>query len=117
MDVDTPPAHGQSHASQKQSVLPEVEVFCYLLVTIYLIDQKQLEEVHILYPGRSPVFTVSYLSSLSREPLNFDLLPRQQWYKPMKIVLKLCLAFSITVVASRLCGDMFKRIDYWVLLC
>lgn len=58
MDVDTPPAVGQSHVSQKQSVLPEVEIFCYLLVTIFLIDQKQLEEVRILYPGRSSVFTV-----------------------------------------------------------
>lgn len=45
MDVDTPPATGQSPVSQKQSVLPEVEVFCYLLVTIFLIDQKQLEVV------------------------------------------------------------------------
>lgn len=59
MDVDTPPALGQSHVSQKQSVLPEVEIFCYLLVIIYLIDQKQLEEVHIPYP----VFTVSFLDS------------------------------------------------------
>lgn len=44
MEVDTPPALGQCHASQKQSVLPEMEIFCYLLVTIYLIDQKQMEE-------------------------------------------------------------------------
>lgn len=63
MDVDTPPAAGQSHASQKQSVLPEVEIFCYLLVTIFLIDQKQLEEVRILYPGRSSILTVGYLNS------------------------------------------------------
>jgi hypothetical protein len=63
MDVDTPPAAGQSHASQKQSVLPEVEIFCYLLVTIFLIDQKQLEEVRILYPGRSSILTVGYFNS------------------------------------------------------
>ncbi|KAG0594790.1 hypothetical protein M758_UG109900 [Ceratodon purpureus] len=44
MEVDTPSVAGQSHVSQKQSVLPEVEIFCYLLVTIFLIDQKQLEE-------------------------------------------------------------------------
>lgn len=51
MDVDTPPVAGQSHVSQKQSVLPEVEIFCYLLVTIFLIDQKQLEEVHVPSPN------------------------------------------------------------------
>lgn len=51
MDVDTPSVAGQSHVSQKQSVLPEVEIFCYLLVTIFLIDQKQLEEVLILSRG------------------------------------------------------------------
>lgn len=49
MEVDTPPTAGQSHTSQKQSVLPEVEIFCYLLVTIFLIDQKQLDEVRLLY--------------------------------------------------------------------
>ena len=48
MEVDIPSVAGQSHDSQKQSVLPEVEIFCYLLVTIFLIDQKQLEEVLIL---------------------------------------------------------------------
>ena len=56
MDVDIPSVVGQSHASQKQSVLPEVEIFCYLLVTIFLIDQKQLEEVLILNGGNFFVF-------------------------------------------------------------
>lgn len=49
MDVDSPAITGQSHGSQKQSVLPEVEIFCYLLVTIFLIDQKKLKEVRTIW--------------------------------------------------------------------
>jgi len=52
MDVDTPPFAVQSHVSQKQSVASKLEIFCYLLVTIFLIDQNQLEEVH--FPSLKP---------------------------------------------------------------
>jgi 26S proteasome regulatory subunit N3 len=44
MDVDSPPTSVQSQISHRQSVLPEVEMFSYLLVIIFLIDQKQIEE-------------------------------------------------------------------------
>jgi 26S proteasome regulatory subunit N3 len=44
MDVDSPPTSVQSQLSHRQSVLPEVEMFSYLLVIIFLIDQKQIEE-------------------------------------------------------------------------
>lgn len=55
MDVDSPPASVQSQLSHRQSVLPEVEMFSYLLVIIFLIDQKQLEEVSCL-----PTFVDSF---------------------------------------------------------
>jgi len=48
MDVDSPPTSVQSQISYRQSVLPEVEMFSYLLVIIFLIDQKQTEEVSCL---------------------------------------------------------------------
>lgn len=48
MDVDSPPTSVQSQLSHRQSVLPEVEMFSYLLVIIFLIDQKQIEEVSCL---------------------------------------------------------------------
>lgn len=48
MDVDSPPTSVQSQISHRQSVLPEVEMFSYLLVIIFLIDQKQIEEVSCL---------------------------------------------------------------------
>lgn len=54
MDVDTPPTGGQSHFSHKQTVLPEVEIFCYLLVIIFLIDQKELDEVGLPSPCEAP---------------------------------------------------------------
>jgi 26S proteasome regulatory subunit N3 len=45
MEVDTPPSVAQtSQLSYKQSVLPELESFSYLLVIIFLIDQKHLED-------------------------------------------------------------------------
>jgi 26S proteasome regulatory subunit N3 len=73
MDVDTPPAAGQSHASQKQSVLPEVEIFCYLLVTIFLIDQKQLEEAKACSSA-----AVKRLQQLNRRTL--DVLAARVYY-------------------------------------
>jgi len=48
MEVDTPSppsSTSQSQPSYKQSVLPELESFSYLLVIIFLIDHKHLEDV------------------------------------------------------------------------
>ncbi|XP_024366248.1 probable 26S proteasome non-ATPase regulatory subunit 3 isoform X2 [Physcomitrium patens] len=66
MDVDSPAITGQSHGSQKQSVLPEVEIFCYLLVTIFLIDQKKLKEAKACSTA-----AVKRLQQLNRRTLDF----------------------------------------------
>lgn len=44
VDVETPPVQ-QTHNVHKQSVLPELEIYAYLVVLIYLIDQKRYDEV------------------------------------------------------------------------
>ena len=45
MDVDT--ATSATQAPIKHS-LPELEIYCYLLVLIFLIDQKKYSEVGIM---------------------------------------------------------------------
>lgn len=45
MDVDAPSPAGQTQAPAKQTLLPEVEIYAYLLTLIFLIDQKQYEAV------------------------------------------------------------------------
>jgi 26S proteasome regulatory subunit N3 len=44
MEVDNPMTVSNS-ISHKATVLPEIEVLCYLLVLVFLIDQKQYKEV------------------------------------------------------------------------
>lgn len=61
MDVDSPPTSVQSQLSHRQSVLPEVEMFSYLLVIIFLIDQKQIEEVSCLLTLLTPFLCMDEL--------------------------------------------------------
>jgi hypothetical protein len=42
MDTDTPSASGDAEPT---SVLPEVEIFCYLLVIMLLVDREMYAEV------------------------------------------------------------------------
>ena len=47
MEVDT--ATSVSQASGKH-LLPELEIYCYLLLLLFLIDQKKYNEVCGLFP-------------------------------------------------------------------
>jgi len=42
MEVDTATSAAQTPA---KSTLPELEIFCYLLVLLFLVDQKMSNEV------------------------------------------------------------------------
>lgn len=43
MEVDTATSGSQATAKH---LLPEIEIYCYLLVLLFLIDQKRYEEVN-----------------------------------------------------------------------
>ncbi|GLJ22636.1 hypothetical protein SUGI_0426030 [Cryptomeria japonica] len=64
MEVDTPSATNQV-VSSKQNILPELEIFAYLLVLIYLIDQKQYHEAK-----RCSLDAISRLKQLNRRTLD-----------------------------------------------
>ena len=51
MEIDNPIV-ATNAISHKTTVLPELEILCYLLVLVFLIDQKQFKEVIIGYLGK-----------------------------------------------------------------
>ncbi|EFJ31700.1 hypothetical protein SELMODRAFT_408501 [Selaginella moellendorffii] len=53
MEVDM-----SSQSPSKQNVLPELEILCYLIVLIYLIDQKQCKQ---LYLGKIRTIQLEYI--------------------------------------------------------
>lgn len=57
MEVDT--ATSVSQASGKH-LLPELEIYCYLLLLLFLIDQKKYNEVCGLVPLDLLLFFVHY---------------------------------------------------------
>lgn len=64
MEVDTPSTTNQV-VSIKHNILPELEIFAYLLVVIFLIDQKQYHEAK-----RCSSDAISRLKQLSRRTLD-----------------------------------------------
>ena len=48
MEIDNPITTSNA-ISSKTTVIPELEVLCYLLVLVFLIDQKQYKEVRFAH--------------------------------------------------------------------
>eukprot|EP00246_Nothoceros_aenigmaticus_P010561 TRINITY_DN27189_c0_g1_i1.p1 TRINITY_DN27189_c0_g1~~TRINITY_DN27189_c0_g1_i1.p1 ORF type:complete len:482 (-),score=105.50 TRINITY_DN27189_c0_g1_i1:255-1637(-) len=71
VEVDTPAV--QTQIVHKQSVLPELEIFAYLIVLIYLIDEKQYDEAKLV-----ATFAVKRLQQFNRRTL--DVLAAKLYY-------------------------------------
>ena len=48
MEIDNPVTTSNA-ISSKTTVIPELEVLCYLLALVFLIDQKQYKEVRFAH--------------------------------------------------------------------
>lgn len=69
MDTDAPTASGDADPT---SVLPEVEIFCYLVVIMFLVDKEMYAEVC----AAPPLATPSLVRPLSRPDPGNPLRPR-----------------------------------------
>lgn len=59
MEVDTATSATQTPAKHP---LPELEIYCYLLVLIFLIDQKKYKEVRLYWAIKEfPLHWIGYL--------------------------------------------------------
>ncbi|MCO5567477.1 hypothetical protein L7F22_021169 [Adiantum nelumboides] len=65
MEVDGPPTTVSLVASHKLVLLPELEVLCYLMILVYLIDQKQYKEAKACAS-----FAIARLESLNRRSID-----------------------------------------------
>ncbi|KAL2641872.1 hypothetical protein R1flu_009459 [Riccia fluitans] len=86
MDIDAPSPPGQSQLPAKQNLLPEVEIYAYLLTLIFLIDQKQYEAAKSL-----SVLAVKRVQNFNRRTLDV-LAARLYFYFSYSFELAGCLS-------------------------
>ncbi|KAG6554271.1 hypothetical protein Mapa_004187 [Marchantia paleacea] len=86
MDVDAPSPAGQTQAPAKQTLLPEVEIYAYLLTLIFLIDQKQYEAAKAL-----SVLAIKRVQNFNRRTLDV-LAARLYFYFSYSFELAGCLS-------------------------